>query len=199
VQTTASGVCTATIVISDGSSFECASCTDCTEAAANAQLVCNPQATHEDAGASSVDSGPSCGTSPVLHPETVPGVYCPFTATGAVHCAAGEQCCEAPMGQVSSCQPAGIACPVVNSIAWACADPLDCQGSDAGALCCATGATTYDSTCGFNRGTGFTGSQCATSCGAGQIQICSAANDPCVIPKQCTPFKVEGLVLGTCL
>jgi hypothetical protein len=198
------GVCSAYLVFSDGTQFACASCTDCAVAAESALTKCDPLATTADAApppddSGPADSGPSCGSPPALHPETTPGVYCPFTATGAVHCAAGEECCEAPSGQESTCQAAGAACPVASSLAWECADPLDCQGSAAGAVCCATGTTAYDSVCGYYRGSGFTGSTCATSCAPGQVEICSAANDPCVSPAQCTPFKVAGLVLGTCL
>jgi hypothetical protein len=194
----AGGACAASIVFSGGAQVACVSCTDCAAASASAALQCHPPATGDDAG-STVDSGPSCGTSPSLHVETVPGVYCPFTDAGAVHCTAGEECCEPPAGQASTCQAGGATCPISSSIRWECTDPIDCQGSDAGTVCCATGATSYDSTCGYYRGAGFTGSQCALGCATGQVQLCSAANDPCSSPTQCTPFKVEGLVLGTCL
>jgi hypothetical protein len=200
VQTSAGGACSASIVFSGGTQIACVSCTDCAAASATAAAECNPTTPGEDAAAP-VDSGPSCGTAPVLHPETTPGTYCPFTATGAVHCAAGQECCEAPSGGTgSTCEDAGATCPITGSLDWACADPLDCEGNAAGSVCCAVGGTTaYDSTCGFYRGTGFTGSVCAASCGAGQVQLCSAANDPCVSPNTCTPFKTAGLVLGTCL
>ena len=201
-QTSASGLCSASIVFSDGARMACASCGDCATAAASASARCNGLPSIPDAAPPPppADSGPSCGTAPALHPESVPGVYCPFTATGAVHCPAGDQCCEAPTGGVSSCAPAGTSCPVVGSLAWECTDPLDCIGTDAGAACCATGGTTaFDPACSYYRGSGFTGSRCAASCGAGETTICSVANDPCVSPATCTPFKVAGLVIGTCL
>jgi hypothetical protein len=192
--------CTANVVFSGGVKIACTSCTDCAGASASAAAQCGTPVTGEDAGGT-VDSGPDCGTPPVLHPETAPGAYCPFTATGAVHCAAGQECCEPPPGADSTCQAGGSTCPITGSLTWQCTDPLDCQGSDAGvgAVCCATGATTYDTACTYYRGTGFTGSHCALSCQTAEVQLCSAANDPCVSPTQCTPFKVEGLVLGTCL
>ena len=163
VETGPGGACSENLVFSDGTQFACASCTDCAAAAESAAAKCEPLATTADAApppddSGPVDSGPSCGSLPALHPETTPGVYCPFTATGAVHCAAGEECCEAPSGQDSTCQAAGAACPIASSLAWECADPLDCQGSAAGAVCCATGTTAYDSVCGYYRGSGFTGS-----------------------------------------
>ena len=195
--TNTGGACSASIVFSGGAQTACASCTNCEAASASAVALCNSPV--QDA-APPVEAGPVCGATPVLHPELAPGVYCPFTAAGAVHCPAGQECCEAPAGSFSTCQPVGAACPLKGSLAWECADPLDCQGNPAGAACCGIGGTTtFDSTCGFHRGSGFTGSQCAASCGAGQLPICSAASNSCVSPAQCTPFKVAGLVLGTCL
>ena len=202
-QAGAGGSCSASVVFSDGARMACNSCTDCAAASASAAVRCNQPAPLPDAAPPPpVDSGPSCGTSPVLHPETVPGVYCPFTAAGAVHCAAGEECCEVPSGSgaFSTCVPAGTGCPIVGSLRWECVDPLDCIGTDAGAACCATGGTTtLDPVCSYYRGSGYTGAVCAASCGAGQTTICSAANDPCVSPATCTPFKAAGLVMGTCL
>jgi len=148
------------------------------------------------------EAGPDCGSPPLLHPEALPGVYCPFTAAGAIHCAASQQCCEAPEdagGAASTCQALGPTCPIAGSLAWACNGPLDCASSDAGSVCCGQGAVFLDNACGFHRGSAFQGSYCANTCGAGEIAICDNTTDPCAPGTTCTPFKVEGLVLGTCL
>ncbi|HEY8075122.1 MAG TPA: hypothetical protein VIF62_13455, partial [Labilithrix sp.] len=82
----------------DDATLACASCSDCSAAVASALAKCN--ATDLDAG---FDSGPTCGTAPVLHPEAAAGPFCPFTAAGFVTCAAGQTCCDAPLGSFSSC------------------------------------------------------------------------------------------------
>jgi hypothetical protein len=144
------------------------------------------------------DSGPECGTTPALHQEVEAGVYCPFTAAGAVHCAVGTQCCETPVGvgASSTCVPNGTGCPVVGSIAWGCDGPLDCAGS--GGVCCASGSVVVDPTCGYRRGMGIQSSHCATSCATNEMVICDGPGE-CGGSKVCTPFKVAGVVLGTCL
>ncbi len=195
-ETGGSGTCNAAIVFPDGTVYPCASCTNCAAASVSAQAHCG-MTTSTDAGA---DSGDDCGTPPALHPETEAGVYCPFTASGAIHCAAGQECCETPSTVVngSTCQSAGAACPVTGSIAWGCDGPVDCAGSAAGSVCCAEGEVALDAVCGFNRGSGFTGSHCAQGCAAGEVAVCSETTDPCPVGTQCTPFKVAGVVLGTC-
>jgi hypothetical protein len=193
VTTAAGGFCSAVVRFSNGLEIACASCSDCSAAATEAETAC---------GSGVVDSGPpppvpDCGSPPSLHTELEAGTYCPFTPTGSVHCGAGQQCCEPTAGDLSSCQAGGSTCPVTGSLVWECSDPLDCQGYGTGTVCCATGTTAYDSTCGYYRGSGMTGSQCAATCGAGQIQICSATSG--CTTGTCTPFKVAGLVIGTCL
>jgi hypothetical protein len=192
-ETGSSGTCNAAIVFPDGTTYACASCDDCVAASVSAQAHCGTVAP-------TVDAGPDCGTPPALHPETEAGVYCPFTAAGSIHCVAAQECCETPSTVVngSTCQPAGAACPVTGSLSWGCDGPVDCAGNAAGSVCCAGGAVTLDSVCGFDRGSGFAGSHCAQACAAGEVAICSATTDPCPSGTQCTPFKVAGVVLGTC-
>lgn len=199
VETNSSGVCNAAIVFPGGATFACASCNDCAAASVGAQNYCASMTSPvPDAGA---DTGPSCGTAPVLHPETAPGVYCPFTEAGSIHCAAAQQCCETPssIANGSTCQPLTTTCPVAGSLGWECDGPVDCQGNAGGAVCCAAGTVALDPVCGFDRGTGLTGSFCATSCAANELQICAATTDPCAAGTQCTAFKVAGVVLGACL
>jgi hypothetical protein len=156
-----------------------------------------PDAAAHDAETDANDAA-TCGTPPVLHPETKPGVYCPFTSGGAVTCAAGDQCCEPPIGAAtaSTCQAAGSACPAAGSSVWQCEDAIDCGGATP--VCCGVGAVTLDVACGFRRGSGFTGSHCAASCGAGEVIVCETQAE-CPPGKTCTPFKTQGLGLGTCL
>jgi len=193
-ETSSAGACTAAVVFSDGTVFPCASCTNCAAASASAQGHCGttPQP---------VDAGPDCATPPALHPETEAGVYCPFTPAGAIHCVAGQECCETPSTVIngSTCQPAGAVCPVAASLAWGCDGPVDCAGNAAGAVCCAAGAVALDPACGYDRGSGLTGSHCAQACTSGEVSICASITDPCGPGTQCTPFKVAGVVLGTCL
>jgi hypothetical protein len=199
VETSSSGACNAAIVFPDGATYACASCNDCAAASVSAQSYCASMTSPgQDAGA---DTGPSCGTAPVLHPETAPGVYCPFTEAGSIHCAAAQQCCETPssMPNGSTCQALTTSCPVAGSLGWECDGPVDCQGNAGGAVCCAAGTVALDPVCGFDRGTGLTGSFCATSCAANELQICAATTDPCAVGTQCTAFKVAGVVLGACL
>ncbi len=191
--TTLGGACVSeAYAFSDGTRVSCA-CGDCAQVAALAEAKClGPPDAGTDAN--------TCGTSPALHPEATPGVYCPFTAAGPAICAAGQQCCEPPLGsgQSSVCAPSGTACGVAGSRVWRCEDALDCAGSAAGPVCCGVGAIVLDATCGFHRGTAFTGSHCAASCAAGEITICESAAQ-CPAGKTCTPFKTDGLAMGVCL
>ena len=198
IETSTSGACNEAIVFAGGATFPCASCGDCEAATASAESYCSTAPpTEPDAGP---DTGSSCGTSPVLHPETAPGVYCPFTEAGSIHCAAAQECCETPSTEPngSTCEAAGASCPVAGSLAWGCDGPVDCQGNAAGAVCCAAGAVALDSTCGFDCGTGLSGSHCAASCASGELDTCAATTDPCPSGTECTAFKVAGLVLGAC-
>ncbi len=192
-ETLDAGTCIAAVVFPTlGTSILCTSCLDCAAASASAAAQCpntNPP-----------DAGPVCGTPPTLHPELDAGVYCPFAAAGAIHCNAGQECCEAPStstGQ-STCQAIGAACPITGSLDWQCDGPVDCAGSAAGPVCCGAGTVANDPSCNFQRGSGFQGSHCAQSCVAGEVSLCSAATDPCA-SGVCTAFKVAGVVLGTCL
>ncbi|HEY8079633.1 MAG TPA: hypothetical protein VIF62_36130, partial [Labilithrix sp.] len=102
------------------------------------------------------------------------------------------------LGSVSSCVAAGAACPVASSSSWACEDAIDCASSGAGPVCCGVGSVALDAACGFRRGSSFTGSHCAASCGAGEVIVCES-NAQCPMGKTCQPFKTQGLGLGVCL
>jgi len=154
-----------------------------------------------DAGHDSgADAADVCGTTPVLHPETAAGVYCPFSPSGsAITCAAGQECCETPSSTTngSTCQTTGTTCPIAGSIDWTCQGPLDCADSSEGPVCCGGGTVAEDTACGFERGSNFASTHCATFCQTGEVTICSAATGDCA-SGTCTPFKVAGLILGAC-
>jgi hypothetical protein len=149
-----------------------------------------------DAG---VDATDTCGTTPALHPEVEAGVYCPFTATGNIHCTAGQECCETPSTTAngSTCETVGTSCPVAGSIDWVCQGPLDCASSSNGPVCCGAGTVAEDNTCGFDRGSGFVSTHCSTLCQTGEVTVCSAATGDCA-SGTCVPFKIAGIVLGAC-
>ena len=146
-----------------------------------------------------VDSGPSCGSPPLLHPQAEAGVYCPFTATGAVRsCRRRSQaCCEGAgrRGDDLDVRSDDRRVPGPRlRFDWKCNGPLDCAGSESGAVCCGAGAVQFDGTCGFYRATNVTGTHCANACLPGEIAVCGAQAD--CTSGTCTPFKVAGVVLG---
>lgn len=154
---------------------------------------------HDAASNDSGDAAAACGAPPTLHPESQPGPFCPFTATGFVYCGAGQTCCDgAPVGGTSACVAAGASCPATGDSAWACEDAVDCAGAADGPVCCGAGVVSFDATCGFYRGATFTGSRCAHACGAGEVVVCET-DAQCPHGKTCVAFKTQGLGLGTCL
>ena len=193
-ETSASGTCAAAVVFTDGTTYPCVSCTNCAAASVSAVGHCGTVTPVPEAG-------PVCTAAPTLHAETVAGVYCPFTTAGAIHCASAQECCETPstVTNGSTCQAVGAVCPVAGSLAWGCNGPVDCVGNAAGPVCCGAGSVTLDPTCGFERGSGFAGTHCASSCAAGEETVCAATTDPCPGGTACTPFKVAGIDLGACL
>ena len=143
-------------------------------------------------------------------------MYCPFSAATDggenAHCARGEHCCETPMAAdtPSECEPAGMACPIVDSTDWQCEGTPDC-GS--GQVCCGPGMVENQAAqpgCGVGGSTlppsiyvaGFApGSTCAASCegvGSGiSWQICSQ-NSECASGQTCVPVLVKGNSVGAC-
>ncbi len=157
-----------------------------------------------DTGGSGGDSG-TCENPPALFPETMAGVYCPFSAVDGgsnLTCAAGQHCCETPSGSSSpsTCVAAGTACPVANSIDWQCEAPIDCA-SAAGHLCCGNGTAMSVSSCGntWTEWTGFTGTTCATSCPNPGFVVCEQPSD-CTgdAGTTCSKSKSNGNDFGYC-
>jgi hypothetical protein len=224
--TIASVSCTSvTYRFAKGTSYTCASCTDCSAAAASAGKECGgvtilpdgggPDGEEFESGPGETDSGTdsgsdfdtgggtdtgTCGKVPTLHPETAAGVYCPFSGVdgGAnLTCSAGQICCETPesAGVPSTCI-AGGPCPVSMSTSWECDSPVDCEASSAGPVCCGTAVVNVATGCGYDFLTSFTGTQCATSCGAGQFTVCESNSD--CGGGTCTPTKAQGSDIGNC-
>ena len=158
-------------------------------------------------GAMGTGSGSgSCEKAPKLFPETVAGVYCPYSgAAGAksISCPAMQHCCEPPMAanMVSTCEPTATACPVAMSTDWQCLAPIDCAGSAGGPVCCGTGTIATQAACGstpaFTYVSGFTGSTCAASCASTYV-ICET-NADCGGSGTCIPGKAKGGDFGHCM
>ena len=157
----------------------------------------------------SVDTGAPCEKPPSLHPQTAPGVYCPFSAPPGgsnLTCAAGQHCCETPASAStpSTCEAASVTtCPVAGSVDWECTSPIDCAGNDAGAhVCCGTGTATTATHCAVTwpEFSGFSGSKCVTACAAPSFTVCEIDADCATAPggKTCTASKESGGQVGFC-
>ena len=156
--------------------------------------------------------GVDCGKAAALHPETAPGVYCPFSSIDGgptTICTAGQICCQPSVAPYapSTCQAEsatdGGGCPVAGSIVWECEGPMDCAASSKGKTCCGFGVPTKEAaTCSnYNYVSGATGlgTVCATTCAAGQTEICDQAAGQCTAPAVCTATKYHGNQVGYCL
>jgi hypothetical protein len=165
--------------------------------------------TGNDSGGSEDSGGGSCEKPPTLHPETAPGVYCPFSGVDGgddITCTAGQHCCETPESSnaASTCQPIGTPCPVANSIDWECEEAIDCTAVDAGdgggPICCGTGTPTTETACGVTwpEWTAFTGTKCAASCPSPGITVCETQADCTGSDGGCTASKAEGNQFGFC-
>jgi len=149
----------------------------------------------------------ACESPPSLFPETMPGVYCPFSADdagNAITCSPGQHCCEVPVGAStpSTCEAAGTACPVANSVDWQCLAPIDCTSLDAGTpVCCGTGTPTTATHCckTWPEWNSFTGTKCMAACPAPGITVCQADSD-CTTDAgaTCTASKSNGSDFGFC-
>lgn len=154
----------------------------------------------EDAGNDApFDAGTfDCGTPPVLHPSAADaGPFCPFSTAAPPFstCGFGQHCCEPPAGtgNLATCASdcAGL---VDGGIDWECQDPVSCP---TGELCCANTTSVGPGECSYPFLSGFTGTVCAASCGAGQARICQSDVE-CPTPTTCTATKSNGAVLGIC-
>ncbi len=148
--------------------------------------------------------GDTCKTPTKLHPPKADAgtsnIYCPFSgADGGMndYCVSGsEHCCEPKaFGSVSKCQALSQPC-ATGDTDWQCQDPVaDCP---TGQKCCGTGTVVKntDPLCA-NYATGFTGTKCASSCGSGEVEICTA-DAQCASPETCLPFGAKGAQVGAC-
>jgi hypothetical protein len=157
------------------------------------------------------DAGVAClPPPPRLHPETMAGVYCPFSGIdgGAnLTCATGEHCCE-PSSGVSTCVPDGTPCPT-DDTDWQCEGSLDCASSSEGHVCCGTGRVNLQAACGlfpeYPYVSDFKGTTCLASCtgmfngGTVSFQVCSQDSEcPGAAAGACAPIDPKGGGTGYC-
>ena len=137
-----------------------------------------------------------CSPPSTLHPPKAgkTSLYCPFSGTPAIYCALGQHCCE-PSSGTSTCDPIATPCPAGDTD-WQCEDATaDCT---AGQVCCGTGMLVINTNPQCNNfASGFTGTHCAASCMASEIQMCTS-NGECPAGKTCQPFKTKGSSVGGC-
>lgn len=148
----------------------------------------------------SADAG-QCKTPSTLHPPKAGDtatIYCPFSSTDGGkndYCTPQTQhCCEGSgAGSTSSCVAAGTAC-ATGDTDWQCEDPADCP---TGTVCCGTGTLVVNSDpmCA-NYASHFTGTNCAASCAAGEITMCTSDGE--CGGKTCVPFETKGNQVGGC-
>jgi hypothetical protein len=153
------------------------------------------------AGSSTGGTGGQCSKISTLHPPNADAgtqtLYCPFSGVDGGsndYCdTATEHCCE-PKSGTASCTAKATPC-ASGDTDWQCEDPSEC-GS--GMQCCGKGTMvkSTDANCG-NYATGFTGTYCAASCAAGDIQMCTSDGE-CTSPQTCLPFNTKGNQVGGC-
>jgi hypothetical protein len=171
--------------------------------------------TGSGSGSGSGDAGgdAACHKPPTaLHPETVPGVYCPFSGPdgGAnVTCAAGKECCEPPSTGTSTCVLESTGC-TAGDTEWQCDGPVDCAGGVSAAnVCCGTGTIDTQIACGpypaYPYVSDFKGTTCAASCNGGTFNggtlsfiVCSQTSDCPAGTPTCTPIEPKGGGIGYC-
>jgi hypothetical protein len=155
-----------------------------------------------DSGTTDANDGAvpfDCGPPVTLHPaQPSTGPYCPFSGTdggGNVTCAFGQHCCESPVGAGPSACNADCSAMPDGGTDWQCQDSTNCG---AGQVCCAfTTGPAMDPGCTWSFLHHFTGTVCAASCAAGQLQVCESPT-ACPAGQTCVPTKAKGADFGTC-
>lgn len=160
----------------------------------------------------------ACKTPPSLHPGAAGAIFCGYGAgdAGSITCAAGQECC---IGNGTSsagyapdeCSTYGTPC--TNSTIDAGGLPVECEqtsdctvnnGDAGGYVCCLQGVTGGPQPVagcpGDYKATGGKGVACeqATSCAAGESQVCSADTD-CPTGMHCQAFRWKIIQLGYCM
>ncbi len=198
----ANGVCTASVVFSNGTQMACASCTDCAAASASASKLCGlgPNPIAEDAGPPpAVDAGPDCESSR-LHPGDRGGRLLPFHGCGGRALCRGRAVLRSAVGDSSppARPPGRLALSRARSPGSA-KTPSTVRGPPP-EPCAARRArrrSTRSARTTAARGSRAPSARLAAARGrSGDPQLGAAG---CASPAVCTPFKVAGLVLGTCL
>jgi hypothetical protein len=160
----------------------------------------------------STSSGTTCKSDPTLHPSPGGTIYCGFDADGGtLSCNTGEQCCVGGslggnMFAPDVCSTWGMPCtnPPGKGLAVPCEQPSDCTANGkANNICCLMGtapAQVPGCDAANLKASGGQGTQCmaATTCGAGNTQLCLADSD-CPTGQTCHAFRWKIIQLGACM
>ena len=154
----------------------------------------------------SLDAQADCKPATLHVPAADAGVYCPFSQSGGTkggYCAVGQFCCKPSKGlSAGVCTAAGTggASPCATTdLSLQCDDQTQCNAGNGGPACCGTGTLGQDPACVGTQAyyaSGFKGTKCQATCGAGEMQMCEQ-------PAQCeagtcTAFKAKGGQFGAC-
>jgi hypothetical protein len=174
-----------------------------------------------DEGGVDLDGGVDCGSIPTLHPTPAGDIYCGYGADGGpIDClgsaGAGWCCLGGALGggnyAAQICAQNAASCMTASEgmgpVPIQCNQLSDCppNGSPGATACCLQGAALEElAGCGYSKAVSGTEIVCegsaggaATSCQAGEIQICSM-NADCPQGTQCTPGKWKIFQLGFCM
>ena len=145
-----------------------------------------------------------CGTPLTLYPfDASSGPFCPFQSGGSSYCAGGQYCCQPPAdGGVfppSACVNAGAggANPCgASDISVQCEEEGECNGSNGGSSCCATGNAV-----GCNTLSSFSGTKCSATCLTTQFYVCETPAECSAYDSRtsCTASKGKGFDFGLCV
>ena len=124
-----------------------------------------------------------------IQPYNMPGkIFC----YGSLTCSSPMQvCCDLRVSAdggssfMTSCAANAAACPT-GAATYECGQAADC-GS--GQVCCGTQGTS---------GKGLKSTQCAASCGTGQIQLCVTKTE-CKTGTMCVGADLSGRDVGVCM
>jgi hypothetical protein len=156
-----------------------------------------------DAGATDAqDAGCAPGR---LFPATTDAgpntIYCPFTTSSGtgMPCAHDSQhCCVGPPGgALSTCESTSTACPTADIADIQCLEAsVDCT---VGQVCCGNGTVQANDAGCTGYVTGFTRTHCASTCVAGEFQVCEANAECTGSARTCSPVRAHGVGFGGCI
>jgi len=104
---------------------------------------------------------------------------------------------------MTTCSPPQICCTAGSRddagvhVTQSCTDPSSCQGAAVG--CTADTCTGGDVCCGSLGSAGGASTQCESSCGMGQGQLCDPMNPNCPMGEDCRSFGMGMFALHICV